>query len=97
MPIVAFSTIFAVLADPQNTSLAGTIQAMYPGNFIQIRPGQWLIAATGTAKDVSDTLMVSPDGGLGPAVILAVSGYYGRANNQIWEWLAANMGKPTNA
>lgn len=97
MALIAVTTIFAVLGDPSNTKLAAVIEGTFPGNCLQIRAGQWLIAASGTAKDISDKLGVTPEGGSGPAVIVAVAGYYGRANNQIWEWFVAKMGKPINA
>lgn len=89
MPIVTFPSLFAVMADPENLVLAQAIANTFPDNYIPIRPGQWFLASVGTAKDVSDRLGVTVGGASGPAVVVAVSGYYGRASTQVWEWICS--------
>jgi hypothetical protein len=97
MAIVTFATLFAVMADPSNQALPVALVQNFPTDHIQIRPGQWFVVGAGTAKDISDKLKITPNNETGPAVIVAVSGYYGRASSQVWEWVAAKVGKPTNA
>ena len=95
--LVSLSTLFAVLGDPGNGVLADAVAATFPGDYIEIRPGQWFVASTGTAKEISDKLGVTPGTAVGSAIVVSASGYYGRANSQIWEWVAAKIGKPANA
>lgn len=96
MPIVYQSIIFAVLSEPENVALAAKIAAMFPDDNLSIRPGEWLIASIGTAKEMSDKLGVT-DGSNGSAIVLATSSYYGRASNQVWEWIASKMGAVRSA
>lgn len=96
MALVTLSTLFAVMADPANEKLSAALQRDFPENHILIRPGQWFVVASGTAKEISDKLGVTPGSEAGTAVIVTASGYYGRASSQIWEWVAAKVGKPTN-
>jgi len=49
--------------------------------------GEWLVSFDGTTQELSDNLGVSAPEGNGPAVIFAVSAYFGRAPTNIWEWL----------
>ena len=97
MALVTLSTLFAVMADPANEKLIAALQRSFPEDHIQIRAGQWFVVSAGTAKEISDKLGVTPEAEIGAAVIVSVAGYYGRASSQIWEWVAAKVGKPTNA
>ena len=96
MPIVTFPRLFAILADPENEILAHSIPIHFPNNYMEIRPGQWFVVAPGTAQEISETLQITT-GVSGSAVIVSVSGYYGLASTQIWEWLASKIGKPVHA
>jgi hypothetical protein len=70
--------------------LASAVLTKFPNAFIQIAPGQWLVSAKGkTAQEISDQLGLT-DGTIGSGIVFAISGYYGRAANNIWEWIAAN-------
>jgi len=98
MPIVTFPTLFAVMADPENAILPNVLAQTFPQDHIQIRPGQWFVVGTGTAREISDKLKITGEpSDSGVAVVVAISGYYGRASSQIWEWVAAKVGKPSNA
>jgi hypothetical protein len=96
MAIVTFQNLFAILADPENQVLPGILAEVFPTSHIQIRPGQWFLVGSGTTQEISTKLKVTPGNEAGAAVILAVSGYYGRASAQVWEWVAAQVGKPTD-
>jgi len=96
MPIITFTTLFAVVGDPGNAPLEAAIIGHFPTDHISFGAGRWFVVTTGTAKDLSDKLGIT-DGASGAAVVLAVSGYYGRTSSQIWEWIAAKNGKPINA
>lgn len=96
MATVTFPTLFAVMADPDNRKIVGILEAEFPEDHLQIRPGQWFLVSSGTARQVSDRLQVTPGNETGAAVIVSVNGYYGRTSSQIWEWVAAKVGKPTS-
>ena len=96
MAIVTFPTLFAVMADPDNRNIAGILEAEFPEDYIQIRPGQWFLVFSGTTRQVSDKLKETPGNEAGAAVIVSVNGYYGRTSSQVWEWVAAKVGKPTS-
>jgi hypothetical protein len=70
--------------------LASVILEKFQNAFMQIAPGQWLVSAKATtAQQISDQLGIT-DGTNGSGIVFAISGYYGRAPNNIWEWIAAN-------
>lgn len=80
--------VFAVLMPVNNATLEQSIEERFKTDALKIRPGQWLVAAPGTAKELSDTLGVT-DGSNGSAVIITAASYFGRANPSIWEWIRA--------
>jgi hypothetical protein len=87
-------TVFAVInaADPLNLGLA--LNVNFPGNVLQVSANEWLVAASGiTAKDVADKVGIT-DGSKGAAIVLTTAGYYGRAPNNVWEWLVAKIQQP---
>ncbi len=92
--------VFVVLAaSPFDGKLGLAIQANFPGKHLILAPGQWLVAASGTAKDISDKLGITND--LPDAIpivptgqVFSISGYFGRAPNNVWEWIAANWKTP---
>jgi hypothetical protein len=84
-------SIFAVLTDEANEPLERAIEATFPDNFYKIRSGQFLIAASSTAADVSNKLGIA-DGTNGGAVVLSIANYFGRAEPAIWEWIKTKWG-----
>ena len=55
---------------------------------------QWLIAAEGTAREVSDKLGITgvEPPLIGSSVVFGISGYFGRASSEMWEWIATKLG-----
>lgn len=84
--------IFTIIIQPsQNTALLPrAIDQTFPEQNIQIADEVWLVAAKITAKEISDKLKVT-DGANGPAVILEVAGYFGRADPTIWSWMKSRL------
>lgn len=80
--------LFAVIA--LKDSAEAVDQAMtihYPASSYKIEPGKWVVNAAdaSTAKELSTQL------GLATAqlhLILPIRGYFGRAQPDLWEWLA---------
>jgi hypothetical protein len=84
-------TVFAVINASNPTGLTQALNIHFPGNYLQIAPTEWLVAALGvTAKDVSDKLGIT-EGTSGSAIVLTTAGYFGRAPNNVWEWLSAKI------
>lgn len=88
--------IFAVFASSKPQALGAAIVKHYPGDHFELQPGQWLVADTGTAKDVSDKLGIT-SGTNGSALVVGVTGYFGRKSANIWEWIKAKMVQADNA
>jgi hypothetical protein len=62
------------------------------GDYYEMGRGQWLLAFEGTSKELYNKLF--PDNTtelpkLGGVVILGISGYWGRASTDMWEWITA--------
>lgn len=82
--------VFAIIAQPNpNTEkLAAVIAKTFPDSHLQLGDKNWLVATTGTPKELSDKLGIT-DGRNGAAVVVLMAGYYGRASNDIWNWVKA--------
>jgi hypothetical protein len=80
--------LFAIMAPSELPALVASLQINYPNNHLRVGPGQWLVAGTGTAVEVSNLLGITT-GASGTAIVVQVVGYYGRAATNIWEWMAS--------
>jgi hypothetical protein len=89
--------VFAILSllDSQETreALGAKIKDVYPNDHFVLAPGRWMVRGDGIAKEVSDKLGVTA-GAFGHAIVFSVSGYFGWANNTVWEWLALKSMPP---
>lgn len=90
-------TIFAIIGQPGENSenLPAAVAREFPASHLEIAPRTWLIAAAGTPIEVSNRLGVT-DGTNGSAVVLEVTGYYGRASTNIWNWIKAKWEATSN-
>jgi hypothetical protein len=77
--------------------LEKAIKDNYPGSFYSMDRNRWLIAAEATAREVSDQLGITTDPATVPSSqVFAISGYYGRASSEMWDWMATKSGgKPS--
>ena len=64
------------------------IRSLFPNDHIEIRQGQWFLSTDdrSTSQDVWNRIVgtKTPSG-----IIVSFSGYYGRANSSVWEWIAS--------
>jgi hypothetical protein len=69
------------------TALSSKIEA---ANFYTIEDGKWIVeSAATTSKDFSESLgSVAKESTF---VVVPVTGYFGRAQPDLWEWLAAKL------
>jgi hypothetical protein len=84
-------TIFAIMGTGKLPELAASIMEHYPTQFYKLRDAHWFVSDIVTSREVSDKLGMS-DGVRGEGVVLAVSGYWGLTDKQLWEWLASREG-----
>jgi hypothetical protein len=85
--------IFAVLTPQDSPEVETAMAAQFAGNTLKVGPGQYLVAGRYTTVEVSNMLGIS-DGTNGPGIVLATSSYYGRADNNIWEWMQLRVSAP---
>ena len=92
------NTLFALIAVGSANALRKAIGTKYPGESLEVVPGQWLVArpSTTTTLDISKELGIT-DGTVSGAIVLSVSSYYGRSSPSTWEWIAAKTGTAPNA
>jgi hypothetical protein len=91
MALISIPQMFVILGQANLPQLGQVIAAKYPNDHLMLSPGQWIVIASGTAKEICDHLGIT-DGSTGDAVVVAGTSYYGRASSQIWEWMASRMG-----
>lgn len=78
--------IFAVIQTLADRRLEENIASH---THLKVSESAWLIAAQGTAEDVSEKLGIT-DGQAGSAIVLKASSYYGRTKTSTWDWIRAN-------
>ncbi len=81
--------VFLIVPTIDSTALSGAIAAKFPGKFYKLPKGEWLVSYSGTSKTLSDELGISA-GTSGNALVVSISGYFGRSANDMWEWIQAN-------
>jgi len=74
--------------------LEEAVKSKFSGNFFSMGRSQWLVASEGTAREVSDKLGITgvEPPIVGSSMVFGISGYYGRASVEVWEWIAAKLG-----
>lgn len=84
-------TVYVIIPQDGSTKLASRIQKDFPDDSYQLPSGEWLVSADGTtSKKLAEDLGVIAKE-TESAIVFATSGYYGRANTAIWEWLKAKI------
>jgi hypothetical protein len=84
-------TVFIVIAITNPDAVQAQITAAYASDNVQIRDSVWTVSDSGTSRDVCTKLKITTDAaGAGPSgtgVVTGISGYYGAAAPNIWEFL----------
>lgn len=91
--------VFVILPPVASSALDTQIETLFAGNCLRLTTNQWLVAGNGTAREISDRLGVTAKsedskvvaGPAGAATVFAISGYFGLAPTNIWEWLKTKM------
>ena len=79
-------SIFVIFRVANPATMEARLVQDFPNDHLVIVPGQYLVSAVGTAKDVSDKLGIT-DGPTGSAIVFRMSSYYGRATSDEWDWI----------
>lgn len=82
--------IFAIIKQPAATpeGLANSVTEAFPNHYA-LSDSAWLVAAQGTAIEVSEKIGLGP-AGTNTGVVVEVGSYYGRANPAIWTWIKSS-------
>ena len=86
-------TVFIVATSRQefDSVLKARIAAHFPSDYYEIGRGQFLVAFNGTARALDTKLTQGVQSALNYYVIFGISGYYGTASIDMWEWMAAKL------
>jgi hypothetical protein len=84
-------TVFAVFHVKNPAAITAAMELYFSNDHIKVSDTVYFVAGRGmTAQDVSDKLGIT-EGGNGSAIVVTVTGYYGRASTNVWEWIAAKV------
>ncbi len=86
-------TIFVIFKVQHPSRIAVALEQTFPNDHLSVAPGQWLVSASGTAVDVSNRLGIS-DGKNGSAIVFSMANYFGRASNELWDWVKTKAERP---
>jgi hypothetical protein len=87
-------TIFAVFRVIDPAKMQSALQNAFPNDHLKIADDEWLVSAVGTARDISERLLVTPPGDTGPAIIFSMANYFGRAPTEVWDWIKTKAEHP---
>jgi hypothetical protein len=92
------NTLFALFAASNPKALEQKLQAggtPFPLLNYRVTDSSWLLIAPNTVitRELSDSLGIT-DGSVSGGVLVRVENYFGRANKDVWEWIAAKMDVP---
>jgi hypothetical protein len=84
-------SLFVIIPTSAPSQALGTVVTQkFANKSYRLPMGEWLVSYVGTTKQLSDELGIT-DGTVGvSAVVLLFNGHWGRANNDIWEWISVN-------
>jgi hypothetical protein len=85
--------LFAIMTPGDNAGLQAALNTHFPENYLKVGLGQYIVASKSTVVDVSNTLGIT-QGINGTGIIVAVSAYYGRTDQNIWEWMRVKGSTP---
>ena len=85
--------LFAVMTPGEHVGLQAALNTHFANDHLKVGPGQYLVAAKTTVIELSNTLGIS-DGQNGLGIIVSISAYYGRANQNVWEWMSVKGSTP---
>ena len=90
--------IFVIFRVSNPELMRASLVRTYPNDHLEVHAGEWILSASGTAKEVSDKLGVTTGTPaatpVGTAMIFSMSSYFGRATTEIWDWIKVKAEAP---
>ena len=78
---------YFIATDTDRQDLAAAIATRFGENSRKVAPGQWLVSANLTPKELSDALDAS-NGKFGKFIVVLIASYFGWHDKDMWDWLA---------
>ncbi len=85
--------LFTVIANSDPEAVQKKVEENFDGAYYQFRPDIWIVDANTTSGELADMLGVRNDPAVSSGLVVAMSGYSGRAENDLWEWLQVRWAK----
>lgn len=80
---------FAIIPLSGDLKLQETLPSKFGNKTFCLPKGEWLVSYDGTSRQLSDELGIS-DNKDASAMVVNFSAYWGRAGNDVWEWIKEN-------
>jgi hypothetical protein len=91
--------LFVVLLPHENPVVVASIKEKFSNdNYFEINSTQLIVSGKGSAQRISDMIGITSEDekSIGSAVVLAFSGYWGRASTDLWEWMRVKIEERDN-
>lgn len=85
--------IFAVIAKTNADAVRQRVKEQFADSLYELKSDTWIIDVNTTSTDLADKLGIRNEPAIGSGLVVAMSGYAGRAENDLWEWLKVHWPK----
>jgi hypothetical protein len=74
--------------------LKSKITERFPSDYYEIGRGQWLVAFSGTSRELYTKLFPEPELSLPrkDVIVFGIGGYWGHSSQDMWEWIRTKLG-----
>jgi hypothetical protein len=79
-------SIFVIFRVTDPAKLKAAIAANFENEHLELGNNEWLVSSNMTPQGISDKLGIT-DASNGVAIVFGMSGYFGRAPTNIWDWI----------
>lgn len=81
--------VFVIFRATNPDAVRAAITEKFADEFIELQSDEWLVSASVTAKELSDTLGITggKSASLGSAIVAKIGAYYGRAPTDVWDFI----------
>ena len=80
--------IFILVPKNSSVNIDAQAESAFPGDNLKLDSGNWLVAASGTPREIAARIGVTEKGG--PSVLVAsIDSYWGLHPAPVWDWLTS--------
>ena len=86
--------VFAIIRVQNEAKMKAALEEHFSKNFHDLGNKTWLVASSGSAKELSDKLGVTAADDstpTGPAIIVRFEDYFGRGPRPTWDWIKEKL------